>query len=63
MALNTNKKNSRLKSCSNPVFEKWIEEMRDDAIARELQSKHTFTKVCSLSRKKITILILYFNMA
>ncbi len=30
---------------ANPVFEKWIMEWRDDAIARELQSKHTYTKV------------------
>ena len=41
-----NKKSSKkLKECANPVFEKWISEMRDDAIARDLQSKHTYTKL------------------
>jgi hypothetical protein len=33
------------KSCINPVFERWIVEWREDAIARDTQSKHTFTKV------------------
>jgi hypothetical protein len=30
---------------ANPVFEKWIMEWKEDAVARELQSKHTYTKV------------------
>ena len=33
------------KKCINPVFENWIMELRDDAVARDLQSKHTYTKV------------------
>jgi hypothetical protein len=40
----TNNSSSKLTS-ANPVFEKWIMEWRDDAIAKELQSKHTYTKV------------------
>lgn len=31
--------------CVNPVFEKWIMELREDAIARDTQSKHTYLKV------------------
>ena len=30
---------------ANPVFEKWISEWRDDAAARDLNSKHTYGKV------------------
>jgi hypothetical protein len=41
-------KKPKIKDCPNPVFEKWIVEMRNDAVARELQSKHTFTKVLFL---------------
>ena len=33
------------KPCINPVFEKWIVELREDAIARDTQSKHTYLKV------------------
>jgi hypothetical protein len=33
------------KGCVNPVFESWLEELRGDAVARDLQSKHTYTKV------------------
>jgi hypothetical protein len=41
-----NSKGSKLKlPRANPVFEKWIEEMRNDAIDRELKSKQNFTKV------------------
>jgi hypothetical protein len=36
---------SNSKKCINSVFEKWIMDWRDDAVARDLQSKHTFTKV------------------
>ena len=36
--------------CVNPVFEKWIVEWRDEAAARELNSRHIYTKVCSESR-------------
>ena len=31
--------------CVNPVFERWIIEWREDAIARDLPSKHTLWKV------------------
>ena len=31
--------------CANPVFEKWISEWRQDAMVKDLQSKHTLTKV------------------
>lgn len=33
------------KKCINSVFEKWIQDWRDDAVAKDLQSKHTYTKV------------------
>ncbi len=45
---NEKKSNSSHKKqikCVNPIFEKWLIELRDDAIARDLQSKHTYTKV------------------
>jgi hypothetical protein len=48
---NNNKANSS-KNCINPVFEKWILDWRDDAVAKDLQSKHTYNKV-------IFFLILY----
>ena len=45
----SNYKRSKLKlPCANPVFEKWIEELRNDAMDRELKSKHSFTKVVFL---------------
>lgn len=30
---------------ANPVFEEWLSELKEDAVARDLQSKHTFSKV------------------
>ncbi len=44
---NNNKANSS-KNCINPVFEKWILDWRDDAVAKDLQSKHTYNKVIFL---------------
>jgi hypothetical protein len=44
---NSNKANST-KNCINPVFEKWILDWRDDAVAKDLQSKHTYNKVIFL---------------
>ena len=41
---NNNKANSS-KNCINPLFEKWILDWRDDAVAKDLQSKHTYNKV------------------
>lgn len=37
--------------CANPVFEEWLVELRDDAVARDLQSKHTFTKCLNALRR------------
>lgn len=34
-------------NCANPVFEKWLTEWRDDAAARELQSRFIYNKVSS----------------
>ena len=31
--------------CCNPIFEQWIKEWREDAVARDLSSKHTYSKV------------------
>ena len=45
------KQQQQQSSCVNPVFEKWIVEWRDDAIARDLQSRHTYTKCLSSLRK------------
>lgn len=39
-----NKSTTKFKS-ANPIFEEWITEWRDEAVARDLQSKHTYTKV------------------
>ncbi len=41
----SNKNNNNKSKCANPIFEEWITEWRDDAIARDLQSKHTYNKV------------------
>jgi hypothetical protein len=39
------------KACVNPVFEKWIEEWKMDAVAKELQSRFTYTKVFEQKNK------------
>ena len=46
-----NNNKSGTKKCVNPVFEEWLVELRDDAIARDLQSKHTYTKCLQSLRK------------
>ena len=40
----SNSSDNKFKS-ANPVFENWISEWRDDAAARDLNSKHTYSKV------------------
>ena len=44
---NAFKKKSASKSgpCANPVFDKWISEWKENAVARDLNSKHTYNKV------------------
>lgn len=42
---------SKKTACANPVFEKWLVELRDDAVARDLQSKHTYTKCLNSMRR------------
>lgn len=32
-------------SCANPLFVKWVEELRDDAKERGLKSHYNYTKV------------------
>lgn len=39
------KKNTNKFKSANPIFEEWISEWKEDAIAKDLQSKHTFSKV------------------
>ena len=43
--INNKVSSSSSKSCINPVFEKWILDWKDDAVAKDLQSKHTYNKV------------------
>ena len=45
------RKNNKAKTCPNPVFEDWLIELRDDAVAKDLQSKHIYTKVSKLKKK------------
>lgn len=35
-------------TCANPLFVRWVEELRDDAKQRDLKSHHGYTKVRSL---------------
>jgi hypothetical protein len=32
-------------TCVNPIFEGWLIEWKEDAIAKDLQSRHTYSKV------------------
>jgi crossover junction endonuclease MUS81 len=48
---NSNNKRKQPLKCPNPVFEEWISEWRDDAVAKDLQSKHSYTK-CLFSLRK-----------
>jgi hypothetical protein len=32
-------------TCANPLFVKWVEELRDDAIERGLKSHYSYSKV------------------
>ena len=34
-----------MQGCANPLFVKWIEELRDAAKEKELQSQFTYAKV------------------
>ena len=43
------KRKKRGAVCANPLFVKWVEELRDDAKARELKSHYTYTKVHNLN--------------
>lgn len=44
--MNYSDQNKRKKfKSANPVFEEWLSELKEDAIAKDLQSKHTFSKV------------------
>ncbi len=36
---------SKKSTGANPVFEQWVSEWKEDATARDLQSKHTYAKV------------------
>lgn len=56
------KKPKKAKVCANPVFESWLEELRNDAVARDLQSKHTYTKVL-ISLAELEILMNYSSSA
>ena len=52
------KKSSSTKSngpCANPVFEKWISEWKENAVARDLNSKHTYNKVLKIGLKIIFV--------
>jgi len=42
---------SKKSTGANPVFEQWINEWKEDAVARDLQSKHTYSKVKQISNK------------
>lgn len=33
--------------CANPLFVKWVEELRDDAKERDLKSHYAYSKVLS----------------
>ncbi len=45
------KSNKSLTPCANPVFEEWLTEWKNDAVARDLNSRHIFTK-CLVSLRK-----------
>ena len=34
--------------CANPLFVRWVEELRDDCKERGLKSYHTYTKVSDI---------------
>lgn len=40
---NQNKRNKF--NSANPVLEEWLTELKEDAVAKDLQSKHTYSKV------------------
>lgn len=44
MSYSNSCKKNRFKS-ANPVFEEWLSDLKDDAVARDLHSKHTYSKV------------------
>ncbi|CAF0906643.1 unnamed protein product [Brachionus calyciflorus] len=45
------KKNTNKFKSANPVFEEWLSEIKEDAIAKDLQSKHTYSKCLNSLRK------------
>ena len=49
------------KACANPMFEKWLEEWKQEAQERGLNSVHTYRKVRGLALFRITLEIQKFN--
>jgi len=57
MAAKMKRKKRVTKDCANPLFVKWVEELKDNAKEKGLQSQYTFTKVKKLTLSVSTLLV------